>query len=200
MSQVPASERRERLVEAALEVIGAEGMAAASVRTISARAGMPAGAFHYVFRDKDELLEQLVAELPETLLAAALPAVAIGSDLATTLRAGYQAPLQVWMASPARHLALIELTVYALRTPTLHDLARRQYDRYFAAVESFLEAVADHFAVEFVPSTSVCAQLATSVLDGVTLSWLALRDDDAALAVLAAAGDAAVALTRPRPG
>jgi TetR/AcrR family transcriptional regulator, regulator of biofilm formation and stress response len=173
-------------------------MAAASVRAITAKAGMPSAAFHYAFHDKDELLELLIVELPQLQLEAALSGLSLGTDLADALRLGFQAPFLAWIEHPDHHLALLELTLHALRVPDMRDLAERQYHQYFANVEQFLRVVSDQYDVDFVPSLAAAARMATAVLDGITLSWLTDRDDEAALAALAAAGDAALALTRPR--
>ncbi|AEI13483.1 TetR/AcrR family transcriptional regulator [Cellulomonas gilvus] len=49
-------ERRERIVEACLQVIGESGVAGASTRRIAAAADVPLGSISYHFADADELL------------------------------------------------------------------------------------------------------------------------------------------------
>ena len=60
MARVSADVRRERLVEAAIRVMVRDGVAKATTRSIVAEADMPLGAFHYCFRSKEELLENVI--------------------------------------------------------------------------------------------------------------------------------------------
>jgi AcrR family transcriptional regulator len=55
-----AEERREQLLDAAVEVIAEQGLNRATTRAITDRAGLALGAFHYVFSSKDELLEAVI--------------------------------------------------------------------------------------------------------------------------------------------
>ncbi|WP_120520959.1 TetR/AcrR family transcriptional regulator [Arthrobacter celericrescens] len=51
-------DRRERIIDAALDVIAAEGVAGASHRKIAAHAGVPLGSMSYHFSGMDELLAE----------------------------------------------------------------------------------------------------------------------------------------------
>lgn len=51
-------DRRDRIVEACLEVIGAEGVAGTSARRIAAAADVPLGSITYHFADVDALLHE----------------------------------------------------------------------------------------------------------------------------------------------
>ena len=54
---------RERLVEALLEIVSSEGMQAASVRKITGRAGCNEAILYQHFRNKDEMLREVFAEI-----------------------------------------------------------------------------------------------------------------------------------------
>ena len=60
MARMSAQARREQLVEAAIAVMSREGLDRATTRRIADEAGVPNGAFHYAFRDKNELLTHVV--------------------------------------------------------------------------------------------------------------------------------------------
>src|SRR3954465_1950399 len=60
MSRLPAPQRRELLIAAALRVLARDGLAAATTRAIVAEAGMSLASFHYAFASRDELLRELV--------------------------------------------------------------------------------------------------------------------------------------------
>jgi AcrR family transcriptional regulator len=72
----PAGRRREQLLDAALAVLGARGVEAASMKEIAAAAGVAPGLLYHYFAGKDELILAVIENrgfLPElrVLLAAA---------------------------------------------------------------------------------------------------------------------------------
>ncbi len=52
--------RQERLLDAAIDLLGAEGLRAVTHRAVDARAGLPMGSSSNYFRTRDALLEALV--------------------------------------------------------------------------------------------------------------------------------------------
>src|SRR5690606_7989813 len=56
------TDQRERLLDAALECYAAQGIRAASGRSIAAAAGVTPALVHYYFGSKEQLLEAVVAE------------------------------------------------------------------------------------------------------------------------------------------
>src|SRR5919205_325420 len=71
---LPAAERRERVVGAAIELISREGLSAASTRAVAAEAGVSVSTLHYCFGSKealvDAVLEAIVAQIGEVAGAA----------------------------------------------------------------------------------------------------------------------------------
>src|SRR5690625_5306940 len=57
------AERREQLIDAAINVLAREGMDAATTRRITDEAGLALGAFHYAFRNKDDLLQAVIERI-----------------------------------------------------------------------------------------------------------------------------------------
>jgi AcrR family transcriptional regulator len=72
------AERRARLIEAALDVLGSEGLAKTTMTAVCARAGLTERYFYESFRDRDELLvalfDRFAAEMWHAALAALEPA------------------------------------------------------------------------------------------------------------------------------
>jgi AcrR family transcriptional regulator len=72
------AERRAKLIEAGLELLGTEGWKATTVRAICAHAGLTARYFYESFPDRDALLlavfDELAAESAEAVLAAVVVA------------------------------------------------------------------------------------------------------------------------------
>jgi DNA-binding transcriptional regulator YbjK len=57
--------RRAELLEAAIHLIGAEGMDAVTHRAVAAAAGVPSASTSYYFRSKDELIHEALRTLAE---------------------------------------------------------------------------------------------------------------------------------------
>lgn len=67
--RMPLEERRRRLIEAAIVIVGESGLGAASTRAISTHAGMPLASFHYAFSSQQELMMVALHTLVEREIA-----------------------------------------------------------------------------------------------------------------------------------
>jgi DNA-binding transcriptional regulator YbjK len=197
MSRIPADQRRALLVQAALRVIAAKGVSAATTRAIVAEAGMSLASFHYAFRSHDEMMRELIAHVVEGESTAAFAALRPGDDIHSSLRAGMQAFLDYVVADPGHEQVMQELLQYAMRTPGLDALAREQYEAYHAAASEVLVEGAAAAGVEWTLPVADVARLVVTVTDGVTLAYLADRDAAAAARVLDFAATALAALAVP---
>ncbi|GAA4675215.1 hypothetical protein GCM10023347_32070 [Streptomyces chumphonensis] len=199
MARVSADVRRELLVEAAIRVMVRDGVAAATTRSIVAEAGMPLGAFHYCFRSKQELLENVIATITGHTLDRMLEVLKGAGGFEDKLRAGLDAYWQHVLSHPDEHRVTYELTQYALRRPGLAALAKRQYESYLEANTRVLEALAEGCGVTWTVPVPVLARYTASVVDGLTLLYLNEGDDRAAGAALDLAASHVVGLARPVP-
>ena len=170
-------ERREQLIDAAIAVLAREGIGAATTRRITDEAGLALGAFHYAFRNKDDLLRAVIDRLSfgiEEVLQQAI----LEPD--TSLREfGEQIIRSYWRfveETTELQLAQYELTVHALRDPELRPLAELQYQRLNEAVELVLE---DHPDMPGGPIRQDLASYLVSVMDGLVLHRV-VQDDRAA--------------------
>lgn len=195
MTAEPASPARRRrtaratsaeLVEAAIRVIGRDGVSAATTRKIADEAGVPLGTVHYWFDDKNDLLEDVVAEVV-TRLEKAVDQT--GRPDGGASRADLRAALDdAWHVvvedDPGAQLGLYELTALALRTPSMRGLARRQYESYRATAA---RALAPALAGIDPARAAAVAELVAVTFDGLCLAWLADpegADPDAVLDLL----------------
>ncbi|MDF8265705.1 TetR/AcrR family transcriptional regulator [Luteipulveratus flavus] len=177
MARIPAEERRRLLVEAAIRVMTRDGVAKATTRSIVAEADMQLGMFHYCFRSKEELLEQVV----QTITAHSLERV---GDLAKergtineTLRATMRSYWEHVVANPAEHQLTYDLTQYCQRRPGFEWVAQRQYEFYLETMGRLLDDAAERLGVQYRVPTTVVARYLITIIDGLTLNWLILRDD-----------------------
>ena len=197
MVRIAATDRRALLAEAALAVAARDGLAAASTRAIVAEAGMPLASFHYAVPSRDELLRDVVELVVDQEGAAAGALLGDAADVRGALRGALEGYLALVRRDPGREQAMFELTQHALRTPGLHDLPAEQYARYHAVAAALLEEGADRLGIRWSVSVADLARLVVGITDGVTLAWLADRDDAAAERVLDLAADALAAFSDP---
>lgn len=185
-------ERRQQLVDAALKVMAEQGLTKATTRAITEAAGLALGAFHYAFTSKDELLgaviEQTVGEIDAVLMRtfrAAEPQDTEVDEQALVVEVLRRFVADLWdyfESTPRLHLAQYELTLHALRDPSLRHLAERQYDLYSATVARGLERLTGEVGSG---SANELARYVVATVDGLLLQWLVEGDDDAARARLA---------------
>ena len=198
MSRVSSAERRAALVRAALRVIDRDGLHAATTRMIVAEAGMSLASFHYAFRSRDEMMRELVAFVVADEQRVSLEALDPDADIRSAVRAGMRAYFELLRAHPSREQALQELVQYSLRTPGLEHLPRAQYASYFHTARVLLERGAENAGVQWSLPIEQLARILIAITDGLTVAWLADRDDEAAGTLIDFAADTIGALALSR--
>lgn len=204
MPRMAADERRSLLLDAALIVMARDGVNAATTRAICAEAHMPLASFHYCFRNREEMLAELIGRVVTSETQAVLDAMAGTGTRASTprgrlvaiLRRGSRGYLAHVAARAGEELALNELNHLALRTPALQPLAVEQYRSYYRASEQILVAAAAQSGVRWAAPMDTLARLVTVGIHGATATWLVDRDTDATLATLDAIIDLLAASTK----
>ncbi|MFF6876343.1 MULTISPECIES: TetR family transcriptional regulator [unclassified Streptomyces] len=151
-------ERRQRIIDAAIRVVGSKGIAGLSHRSVAAEADVPLGSTTYHFRTLDELL---VAALRQTNEGFAKVIASSGgledprADLATEL-AGW---IGEWLSGDRTGVELeCELYLAALRRPALRPVAAE-----------WAEGVAELLSLRTDPVT---ARALVAVVDGLCLQVL----------------------------
>lgn len=197
MAHIPVRERRHALIEAALRVVAARGLAQATTRAIVAEAHMSLASFHYAFESRDELVDELIKTMVERERAAVRPELIPGSGLREVLEAGLLGYFGLLHDDPAHEQAMLELTQYALRSEDRSALARTQYASYTDIAESSLTFAAEYTSSVWVVPVTAVARTLLALTDGFTLRWLVDRDDEAARAAIAVAAQALASLAEP---
>jgi AcrR family transcriptional regulator len=117
------AERRRRLVEATLDLVEANGLAAVTVRGVCATAGLTSRHFYESFRDTNDLLISVYEELAEEGITGAAEGIhTTGDDLRSQVRAGVQAGITS-MAEDVRRGRF--LLVHATAHPELNRRRRQ---------------------------------------------------------------------------
>lgn len=197
MARMAADERREHLLAAAERVMTREGVAAGTTRAIVAEAQMRPSVFHYCFRSRDEMISELILRLGGRERKAVWDGVVPSEDLREMLQSAVDAYLGYLTAHPEQELVLLELNHYALRTPELAHLAARQYEMYFESAQHVLVLAAEVTGNRWTREVSAVARLAVSIMDGVTITWLADRETEQTRQVLSGLLDHVAGLAVP---
>jgi len=197
--RISSDERREAIIDAALRVIQREGVHAATTRAIVAEADMPLASFHYVFRSRDEMISELISYVVENEGRAAIATLSVGRDIESTVRAGLQAYFDTLTANPGHEQAMFELLHYALRTEGLGGQPKAQYLMYRRTVSELLAAGADAAGVRWRLPLDQVSRLLVTFITGLTLAWLADRDNEAAALSMDFAAQSLAALAEPNP-
>jgi DNA-binding transcriptional regulator YbjK len=197
MARMSSVERRIEIVHAALRVIERDGVHAATTRAIVAEAHMPLGSFHYAFSSRDEMMHELIAQVVEGQTVAAFSTLQFGDDVRSIVRQALEAFFRTIVENPGQEQVLFELMVYSMRTPRLASLPREQWANYRSAAEELLTFIAANAGVRWSVPVADLAHMVVAITDGLTLSWLANRDEAAAAIVMDIAASSFASLAVP---
>lgn len=206
MRRMSFEQRRSELIAAAARVIARDGLDATSSRAIVAEADMPLGALHYVFDSREDLLRALIAEVAEaerTTILSVLDGCS-GSGIEDMMRAALHTYVRLMRQNPDRELAVAELSLHGVRHNP--ERAKQQWETYFAQATESLERGADMCGAVWTRPVEQIAHSLVSCMDGLTLTWLITRDEDAisqhidflahSFAVLSVPADSVVAVSK----
>jgi AcrR family transcriptional regulator len=176
LNRISAEARREKFVEAAIKVMAREGLDHATTRRIAEEAGAPQGIFHYVFRDKTELLAAVIGAVTQQVERVIREAVDPQKGLAVAIEAAVQAFWEHVLTDDGLQLMQYELVIYCRRTPGMEWLADWQYARYIAAATEILSAAAEHDTAESAISLDQLVRFLVAAVDGLVLQYTVHHD------------------------
>jgi DNA-binding transcriptional regulator YbjK len=167
------SDRRDRILEAALQVIARSGVDAATHRAVAAEAGVPLASTTYHFASKAELVRDALERVIERSIAAVGRAAASplpeGPDALVERLVDFVCALEAEDQAPLA--AQFELMLEAGRRAHLRPLAVRWNDAYMAGMERLARAAG-------LPDPALAADTLTDLIDGALLNQIALPRDD----------------------
>ncbi|MCL6674571.1 MULTISPECIES: TetR/AcrR family transcriptional regulator [Streptomyces] len=151
-------DRRQRIIDAAIRVVGDKGLAGLTHRTVAAEADVPLGSTTYHFTTLDELMVAALRQADEGF-AKAIASRGGLTDPAADLAAELAGLLGDWLAGDRTGVELeYELYLAALRRPALRPVVAEQ-----------MTALADRLAGRTDPVT---ARALVALMDGICLQVL----------------------------
>ncbi|MCG6499391.1 TetR/AcrR family transcriptional regulator [Kitasatospora sp. A2-31] len=175
MAHVPASERRPQLIQAAIDLMSREGVAAGSTRAIAAELGVAQATVHYTFGTKKDLyravVEQLTAEFIGHVRAAAPGAGAFGDQVRAMVYALWDSAV----GEGGKCALMSEFSALAMRDPDLQEIMRAlQYEIEDTAAELLTALAAAHEQPLATPAADVAVHFLAG-FHGLTDRYLVLR-------------------------
>lgn len=195
LSRISADARRDEFVAAAIKVMAREGLEHATTRRIAEEAGAAQGIFHYVFRNKTELLAGVIGAVTQQVGQVVREAVDPPKGLAAAIGDAVHAFWRHVLADDGLQLMQYELVIYCRRTPELEWLADWQYARYTAEVAEVLGAAAEHDAAASAIGLDQLSRFLVAAVDGLVLQYTVHHDAEQSQHDVANVIKAAVALT-----
>jgi DNA-binding transcriptional regulator YbjK len=167
--------RREHILRATLELIGAHGSDAVTHRAVAERAGLPLSATTYWFASKDELLQEalllVVREEVERIERVVLDLAPREFDVREWARAVSAVLAADLAADPLRHVAFTELVLEGTRRPWLAEEVARWHAAQLRLAELGLRATG-------APDPQGDAPLLVAAITGFMLGQLVTPVDD----------------------
>ena len=197
---VKASERHGQLVSAARAVLVRDGIAATTLRSVAAEAGVPLGTLHYVFPSKELLIRAVIDDVRDEVSAVLEEVAEKHAGLERAIRDGLKAFWeQQIVGDPRQPLMRQELFLYAVRTPGLDGLARWQVEGYGRIVAAWCQDAANN-AGELcaVPFDTLARALVGGVM-GIALQYLGDQDRARSLRDVEVLSEMVVRLAAVRP-
>jgi AcrR family transcriptional regulator len=171
---LPVEERRAEIVEAAIELISREGLAAASTRQIAAEAGVSLSTLHYCFGTKEALIDAVIEAIVAQIGDVAGAAIPADAGLAAAIDASVRAFWGLVENTPGLQTMQYELTLSALRGN--RDLARAQYEEYVGVAEKVFRRAAKNSGERPAVPVGELARFVVAGLDGLILQHLSDPD------------------------
>jgi AcrR family transcriptional regulator len=137
------SETRRRVLDAAFEVFGEQGIAASTLNDVAAAAGLTKGAVYSSFAGKDELVLALMEEHAGQRLAAGLASFESSEDLDEALTRVGRVLVQAMRADATWHRLLAEYFAISAHDPARREALRLRRREAREAVARGLTRLAD---------------------------------------------------------
>jgi AcrR family transcriptional regulator len=137
--KIPEQERREQILNAAMQVALRDGIGAVTVRAVAVQAGLSHALILFHFKRKETLLRALLASLLSTVLAAPVAPSSSRRPALDRLRALVRDEMTRLRAEPARVRLLLDSWALGARHPALREQVTRAWQAYRGAFRPVIE-------------------------------------------------------------
>ena len=131
--------RRDRIIDACLDVIAQHGVAGTSHRKVAEAADVPLGSMTYHFAGMDDLLHEAFSRFAQTASEAFEDRMAAAHDTDTAKQAIADAITKVVLSNRRDHVLTHELYTLAAREPAYRDITHAWMARSRLALEQYFD-------------------------------------------------------------
>ncbi|MFD8755719.1 TetR/AcrR family transcriptional regulator [Kitasatospora sp. NPDC059577] len=175
MAHVPASERRPQLIQAAIDLMAREGIAAGSTRAIAAELGVAQATVHYTFGTKKDLYRAVVEQLTAEFIGHVRDAYPGEGSFAEQVRTLVHALWESSTGPDGRCVLLTEFSALAMRDPDLQEIMRALQQETEGTATEMITALADAHGLRLAaPAEEIAVHFLTG-FHGLTDRYLSLR-------------------------
>jgi AcrR family transcriptional regulator len=171
--RVPATERRQQLIEAAVQLMARDGVDGANLRAIAKEAGAPLASVHYCFTDKDELMREAVEHWLRSMVGSMAEEVPDQAGLRSAMKRIADDYWQALEDDPLNVLAQLELILWAMRGSDHEALARSIYARYEEVLGEIFTRALNSAGEQSSVQVGQLARAFVGIIDAASLQFLA---------------------------
>lgn len=163
---MPVEQRRDTLVQAALEIAIEDGVGAVTTRNVCARANAHLSVFHYCFSGKGELVDMMVREISSRLNASF--DLSRAQTLPDFIRHSSELLADEWSLA----FTLYELVVASARVEHDEGKEPRHFSSLTDAIELLVAGYAEQSGFRWAVDQRTVAQLIVTFLAGTGVGWI----------------------------
>src|SRR5882724_5813151 len=175
-----ASDKRDRILAAAVKVFAKSGFHGTRVSEVAKAAGVADGTIYLYFRSKDELLVSLFEDRVEKLLVYMTSELANLPDAPTKLRRVIE--LQLGLLEGERDLAEVITVIIRQSSKLIKEYAAPKFGAYLDAIAHVVTEGQASGEFRRDVSPHLVARATFGALDGIALLWALGRAEQGALA------------------
>jgi AcrR family transcriptional regulator len=169
--RISASERKEQLISATVELMRREGIQSVTMRAIAKEANAPLATAHYCFSDNDELMDKAAEAWLKNLsrFASDVPVYLGLRKAVEQVAEGYWRALE---EEPASILAEMELILWATRNAAVSPLAAKIYPAYVVELGNIFSSAAQTSGEECLIGFPTLVRLFLMIYDGAAIQYM----------------------------
>ncbi|GAA2073924.1 TetR/AcrR family transcriptional regulator [Microbacterium hatanonis] len=170
-------DRREQLLDAAVDVMVDDGVSALSLRSVADRVDVSHRVVTYAFGSKAGLVAALVERESNKVIVQAWSAPLLDMPLDVAATAAIRAVVDVVRANPRRHECLAELMTTVRATPEHAETFQKQARVHREEITARVEEWAHARGAELPTTTPTLVTALQVAARGAIEQWLSTRDD-----------------------
>lgn len=176
IGQPDPSDKRRRIIDAAVHVFAERGFYHARVSEVAAAAGVAGGTIYNYFKSKDDLLICLFEDRMDAILQGFRSELAGLLTAADKLRRFIELHLQMVEGDP--HLAEVLTVELRQSSKFMREYKARKFGEYLAEIEQIIEAgrASGEFRADV--DARILKRVVFGALDEVSLFWVDARRND----------------------